>query len=263
MKRLTWLVCTALAACVVVAAQAPQKKTIVRLSPQGPAPSWGVSATEPTKTHFYYRVDAPKRVSAGIWEAASLVNDIHPKTDSEFMHLLEGSVVMIDKDGRQETFKAGDTAFVPRGTQFAWKQTGKLRKFFATFDRETPQSPAPEGKPTFMKLEPDGPKGAQWTTRENTRMYRYYSDKDGATVGVWEATNLDDPKFRAFTYAEMMVFLTGAMTMTTADGQQEVFKAGEVALIPKGLDVKLKADNVRIYFVTFDRDPPKAGTQSQ
>src|SRR5262249_7875127 len=158
-----------------------------------------------------------KGVSAGIWEARSLVNDIHRKNESEFMYLIEGTVTLVDKDGRQDVFKAGDAFLVPRGTEFAYKQPEKLRKYYVVFDRESPDAPkpAPEGKPTFIRLEIDGPNGAEWTTRGNTKMYRFYGDKEGATVGVWEATRLEDTSFRHPTYAELMIFLKGSMSLTT------------------------------------------------
>jgi len=60
-----------------------------------------------------------------------------------------------------------------------------------------------------------------------------------------------------------MIFLSGSMSLTTPDGHAEVFKPGEVALIPKGIDVKMKADSVRIYFVSFDRDQAKPATAGQ
>jgi uncharacterized cupin superfamily protein len=260
-RRTVWLLAPVLALRVATLAQAPDAKTIIRLDPKGPTPGWGMSAGEQSKTHVYYRGTA-KGTSAGVWESRSLVNDVHYKAESEFMYILEGAVTLVDKDGRQEQFKAGDAFLVPRGTEFAYKQPDKLRKFYVVFDRESPETPKPkpEGTPTFIGLESDGPKGAEWTTRGNTRMYRFYGNKDGATVGVWEATKLDDANFRHPTYAELMVFLSGAMTFTSADGHQEQLKGGDVAIVPKGIDVKMKADSVRLFFVSFDNDPPKAST---
>ena len=64
----------------------------------------------------------------------------HPEIDASEIEVQvkEGEVTLVDKDGRQEHFKAGDTLFVPRGTEFAWKQPAHFRKFYASFDRETP-----------------------------------------------------------------------------------------------------------------------------
>ena len=47
--------------------------------------------------------------------------------------LLKGSVTMIDDKGQEQTFKAGDTFFVPMGTPNSWKSEGYLRKIFVIF----------------------------------------------------------------------------------------------------------------------------------
>jgi uncharacterized cupin superfamily protein len=53
------------------------------------------------------------------------------------------------------------------------------------------------------------------------------------------------------------VFLSGNVTLTTRAGQEERFKAGEVALVPKGIDYKWSSDTTRKYWVIFDKDPAK------
>lgn len=41
----------------------------------------------------------------------------------EMMTMLSGSVTLIHQDGRQETFEAGDTFFIAKGTACIWEIT--------------------------------------------------------------------------------------------------------------------------------------------
>jgi hypothetical protein len=50
----------------------------------------------------------------------------------EFCVVLKGSVTMIDDDGHEETFPAGDSFLIPKGFTGYWKQSEKIKKFFMT-----------------------------------------------------------------------------------------------------------------------------------
>ena len=57
------------------------------------------------------------------------------------MLYLDGSVTLIDSMGREDTFKAGEAALVPRGVEYTWKQTEPIRKYWVIFDvTETPET---------------------------------------------------------------------------------------------------------------------------
>jgi uncharacterized cupin superfamily protein len=49
------------------------------------------------------------------------------------MHLIEGSVTLIDEHGKAQTFKAGDTFFVPLHNRNEWKCDGYVRKIYCIF----------------------------------------------------------------------------------------------------------------------------------
>jgi len=177
-------------------------------------------------------------------------------TNTEFIYILEGAVTLADKSGREETFKVGDAVLIPRGTEFQWKKTDNLKEYWVIFDREAPGTPAPQGTPTFFKLDRNGPPGKGLAGTGRTKEHEYYSGADGSSVGVWETQPHTSPNFHKTKYAELMLFLSGNVTLTTPDGQTEKFKAGEVAFVPKGIEYKWSSDTTRKYWVIFDNDPP-------
>ena len=135
------------------AADAPL--SIIRFSPTGP-PGAGLTGDEKSREHVYYTSAEDGQVQAGVWEAPPSTSGPHKPGYSEFMFLLEGSVTLVDEDGREETFRAGDAVLVPRGAEYTWKQTETLRKYWVIFDRS---DEVPEARPAFLRIEPDGPAG--------------------------------------------------------------------------------------------------------
>ena len=61
-----------------------------------------------------------KKTSAGVWECAPCREEIKRYPVNEMMTILSGSVTLTAPDGTSETFKAGDTFFVPKGTECIW-----------------------------------------------------------------------------------------------------------------------------------------------
>ncbi len=60
--------------------------------------------------------------------------DYYTPNYTEFMYILEGSVTLEDKDGREDTFKAGDAVIVPRGVPVKWKQSQYIKKYWVIYD---------------------------------------------------------------------------------------------------------------------------------
>ncbi len=46
------------------------------------------------------------------------------------MTVLSGAVRLTDAAGNSDTFTAGDTFFIPKGTPVVWEITERLRKFY-------------------------------------------------------------------------------------------------------------------------------------
>ena len=82
------------------------------------------------KDHPYFATD-DESVSAGVWECAPSKMSFDSYPVNEMMTILSGSVTLTSHDdGRVETFTAGDTFFVAKGSSFTWEITETLRKYY-------------------------------------------------------------------------------------------------------------------------------------
>jgi uncharacterized cupin superfamily protein len=238
----------------VVTAAALETPAIVRFAPGGPA-GVGLEANGRTANHTYLKTVGNER--AGVWRAEPATTGPHTPKYSEFMYLLEGSVTLIDGDGRKETFKAGDAVLVPRGTTYTWQQTEPLRKYYAIFDLE-PAGAAPAAKATFVRIEANGPAGQGLRGEGRTQSHRYYAGEGRSSVGVWETAPHTGADFHTTRYAELMVFLSGSGSLLTPDGGAQAFTAGDVLLVPRGASYKWQSDRVRKFWVIFDNPPAQS-----
>lgn len=99
--------------------------------PSNFTPQDAFTTEDKTETnHFYFATD-DESILTGVWECAPCkeVFDAYPV--HEMMTILSGSVTLTSTDdGRSETFTAGDTFFVAKGTRCTWEITETLRKFY-------------------------------------------------------------------------------------------------------------------------------------
>ena len=79
--------------------------------------------------HFYFKTDDDSILS-GVWESAPCREEIESYPAHELMTVISGSLTLTDADGNAETFTAGDTFFVAKGTRCTWEITETLRKFY-------------------------------------------------------------------------------------------------------------------------------------
>jgi len=261
MRRTMWLVIAG--ALASVAPHAQDKARILRFEPNGVGQGLVGNDRDKSKVYYYYKSKADERVAAGVWFSPDFSGRMRKVSNTEFIYILGGSVTFEDKSGREETFKAGDAVLIPRGTEFSWKRTESEREYWVIFDRETAGMPAPKEQPTFFRLDRDGPVGTRLIGTGRTREHVYYTGADGSSVGVWETQPFTAPEFHKTKYAELMVFLDGNITLTTPEGQTERFKAGDVALVPEGVEYKWSSDTARKFWVIFDNERPNRVTSGR
>ncbi|WP_082643582.1 cupin domain-containing protein [Ruegeria denitrificans] len=67
---------------------------------------------------------------SGVWECLICREEIDAYPVHEMMTVISGSVTLTHPDGGAETFTAGDTFFIKKGSKLIWEITEKLRKYY-------------------------------------------------------------------------------------------------------------------------------------
>ncbi len=83
--------------------------------------------TELNHTHFETMDES---VSVGTWECAPTREVIESYPVHEMMTVVSGAITLTHKDGRKESFGAGDTFYIAKGQHVVWEITQTLRKIY-------------------------------------------------------------------------------------------------------------------------------------
>ena len=101
------------------------------MQPSSFAPVESFTTDDHREVNHTFFATPDESILTGVWECApnrEEFNDGYPV--HEMMTVLAGSVTMTDADGTVQTFRAGDTFFIPKGTKCTWEITETLRKFY-------------------------------------------------------------------------------------------------------------------------------------
>ncbi len=88
------------------------------------------TTTDKAETISSFFESQDENISVGVWECAPCREEIEAYPVDEMMTVISGSVTLTDSDGAAQTFEAGDTFFIPKGTPCTWEITKTLRKFY-------------------------------------------------------------------------------------------------------------------------------------
>lgn len=88
------------------------------------------TTADKTELNATFFETADGAVSTGTWLCAPCRCEIESFPVHEMMTILEGSVTVTTADGKAETFTAGDSFFIAKGTRCIWEITRTLRKFY-------------------------------------------------------------------------------------------------------------------------------------
>lgn len=105
----------------------------VKLQPSTPPSQDILHSPVPTQHGHEFFEDATGQFTVGLWDTTGYHRKLIDFPRHELMHLLEGSVTFTDDKGATQTFRKGDTFFVPLGTPNSWKSEGYLRKIYCIF----------------------------------------------------------------------------------------------------------------------------------
>ncbi|MEZ5776428.1 MAG: cupin domain-containing protein [Hyphomicrobiaceae bacterium] len=98
----------------------------------GPDPALIVSG-KPVWHDLLAYEDPTGQFTVGLWSTTPYERRVIPFPRHEMMHILEGEVTISDGEGRAETFKAGDTLFVPQGAMLGWRNDKPVKKIYCIF----------------------------------------------------------------------------------------------------------------------------------
>lgn len=216
----------------------------------GGLPAESLESGNPQQKGYLVLDDKEHAVTAGQWECTPFTGKMGPWSSNEFMQLLEGTVTIVHKSGKELTVKAGECFFIPKGTMCQWKQPTFVKKFFVIHEDASGMQPKDPAKLQAIKIDtqaPLSPAGGpdpklvvsgspQWAER------LVHEDPTGQyTVGVWSTTPYER-KVISFPRHELMHILEGAVTITDGKGGSETFRAGDTLFVPKGAEMGWKND---------------------
>ena len=92
-----------------------------------------ILAGDPAQTATILFQSADGRFASGVWECEPGQWRV-VFTESEFCHLLAGTIVVRGDDGSERTFRAGDAFVSPAGFTGTWEVTERAKKVFAYYE---------------------------------------------------------------------------------------------------------------------------------
>jgi uncharacterized cupin superfamily protein len=104
----------------------------ISLSPLPPPARELITSAPPTQRGRTYFTSASGDMSIGVWESTPYARRLTTPQHHELMHLIQGAVTYTDEAGAEQSFAAGDTFLVPRGTPNAWTSRELVRKIYAS-----------------------------------------------------------------------------------------------------------------------------------
>ena len=76
-------------------------------------------------------------LTAGVWTCTPCTEEVPDYPVDEFMQILEGRIVITCPGEAPQTFKAGDSLFVAKGTSFTWKVEETARKYYVIYESKS------------------------------------------------------------------------------------------------------------------------------
>lgn len=106
----------------------------VALTPSaGPKPEMLLSGAPVQRGHEVFE-DRTGKLSVGVWDSTAYHRKAVPFPRHELMCLLQGSVSVTGPSGRTQTFKAGESFFVPYGAVTDFRTDGYVHKIYTILE---------------------------------------------------------------------------------------------------------------------------------
>ena len=196
--------------------------------------------------HIYYQ-DETLGLTAGVWTTTSMQEAFGPYPGDEFMHILEGKVLLLDADENQTFVNTGETFVVKNGIPISWKQDGFCRKFFMTFyapdTKVKPSEGAANGisilRENELEHELIETKSSQGIVQREADVFT--NEAGNMNVGMWETEAFETP-MEPFPVHEFAQMISGEVVITDGEGGTHPFSAGDCFFIAAGTVCSWKSE---------------------
>ncbi len=181
--------------------------------------------------HTYHEIEAEGYI-AGVWDCTAFVDHMGNYSVDEYMHLLEGTLIMRMPDGEEVHLKAGDAFVIPKGLKCQWEQPGYLRKFFMILDGDVPDA---GDNPSLSRVTvPNADIALADGAVESERVdFVNAAGTMEVVTSVHAATSMP---LRPVTANALISVLEGELKLT-ADGTTETFGKGDAVYVKQGSTV--------------------------
>ena len=214
-----------------------------KLEPREPPPIDRQESREvPLQNGYRWIDDADYGVVMATWDSTPFTSKTLPFFQHELMLVVDGSVTIVEPDGRETTVRAGGCFVFPRGCVRQWKQTEYFRKFAMGFNDASWAVPADPAALRWVLVDPNRaldpaggpPPGSLIGSTPVQHERRWFTDPTGQmTVRVWDTTACH----RTLSAAQMHEWthvLDGSVTLTDDAGVAHNFKKGDTFVVARG-----------------------------
>jgi len=230
------------------------------LTDWGPMADDELAVGNPVQRGNEYFQTSAGTVTSGFWDCTAFETVLAPYPVDEFMILLEGTVNIIDANGSQYDFHAGQSFVLPKGLECIWKQTGFVRKFYFIFDQSSAAAVPGQDALKPILVNPDmaldsmsGLNAEDFigALPEMSIKLAYQDSTGQLDVGVWEST----PMTRVpgtIGRSEVMHIIEGRGEVVNGDGVRHTFNAGDTFIVPVGMGYQWQStEPVKKIFCSF------------
>lgn len=215
--------------------------TIIRIDPDALTPEplaldpAAFQSPLPEQTYALVFEDGDIGMAVGVWDTTTMQEAFGPYPGDEFITVLDGGFAMVDGAGEtMAAAQAGQSVTFRNAIPTSWKQDGYLRKIYLTLQPPGAETPViasaadgvrvfDPGRTASAEAGPDG------VVRD--RLFRNDAGTMEVCHVVWPAA--DRPTVPAVAH-ELIRVLSGALTLTDADGATHRFGPGDHLFVPRG-----------------------------
>ncbi len=197
--------------------------------------------------HWYiYFENAAIGLTVGVWTTTSMQEKFGPYPGDEFMCILEGQAIMVDRDGTETLIKEGEAFCVRNAVPVSWKQNGFLRKFFITYSRSDGVVPMISSAENGIKVLKQSDLADKMQDLKSPFPFEFegnlpvqrdtsvfVNDTKNMYVGMWESSPFES-LMRPFPCNEFVQLLDGEVSITEVSGKRHMFYSGDTFFIPMG-----------------------------